>query len=232
MKKRCIRSRAVFCLGSRLGGFMARRDYWTVSELLAHHSLDEILASICDEQMDYATLSALYEQAIKSRTDNDAFVFAQHLNAKYALKVDIDQKILLYCFQDRIRSRNGRVFPWDWPHRISKLGFSNGQSERDVSKDFTQLSFVHFLAKYYWHLPERDYQIRPNEEGIYELIDSPLAIMLDDSHIFLLHTKQNGTQEKWYIADQWWYEHEEILSDCLKISMLEFGDKYSACWRL
>lgn len=68
---------------------------------------------------------------------------------------------------------------------------------------------------------------------------SPQYGVVLDSHITIYRFDPEAVQlqkeffdwvyaeESWYIADTWWFSDEEILSDILRMTMIEFLEKYS-----
>lgn len=232
MKKECIRNHPVFCMGSV---FCSRLNdphgyYWnykSVSELLASHSRNEILTLVCKEDTNEETLTALFEQAKKSKTDNEAFVFANKIDGRYALRVDSEKRILLYCFQDRVRIGRRKIFPWDWPHVITEIGTQGDCREEEIAKDFKRLSPFQFMAKYEFHRSPAPGSAVRREDRIYKFSDLPLAIQIDE-HITLIDPRDGGRKK--YLADSWGYTDEEILHSFQKMPMRDFGNRFHAYW--
>lgn len=203
MKKECIRNHPVFCMGSV---FCSRLNdphgyYWnykSVSELLASHSRNEILTLVCKEDKNEETLTDLFEQAKKSKTDNEAFVFANKIDGRYALRVDSEKRILLYCFQDRVRIGRRKIFPWDWPHVITEIGTQGDCREEEIAKDFKRLSPFQFMAKYEFHRSPAPGSAVRREDRIYKFSDLPLAIQID-GHITLIDPRDGEGKNIWPI---------------------------------
>lgn len=62
------------------------------------------------------------------------------------------------------------------------------------------------------------------------VLDSHITIYRFDPEAVQLQKELFGwcyAEESWYIADTWWFSDEEILSDILRMTMIEFLGKYN-----
>lgn len=233
MQRELVRNHAVFCLESRMRNVLndkrlRKGKYKSIAQVLKNHSKEEILSKVCLETKPYSEMLSLFASANESQEDNDMFVFAFRLDDDCFIKVDRLSRIIIYYYQDRYRIDGESLFPWDYPHKISCLGVSKNKDNQALI-DFLELNVIDYFLKYTPNLFGSCQQLKKNEaDGIYVATES-LSILLD-SQIVLHITDQNGCVEKRYIADTWWYNDAEILSDLLNMSIFEFGKKYTAYW--
>lgn len=233
MKKSIVRNHSVFCFESRLRNELndckLKNDkYKSIAQLLKRHSKDEILSLVCSETKAYSEILSSFESANESQEDNDLFVFAFFVDDNCLIKVGQFNRINVYYYQDRYRIDGEAIFPWDYPHKISCLGISSNADCRAI-EDFLALNTVDYFLKYTPNiLSSRNQFVRDEASGIYKVNES-FSIVID-SHIVFHIARGNGHMEKRYIADTWWYDDEEILTDLLNMPISSFGNKYKAYW--
>ena len=153
MLKECVRNHAVRCMKTKFG-YRIHDDealfgkYKSVEYLLNHHSYNEILHLVFNEEENYQTLKHLYEQAIRDNVSNETFIFANKINTDYNLYVTREGQIIIYYYQDRIRIGEKSIFPWDYPHCINCIGHSGDYNESEVINDFIKVNTLNFYIKY------------------------------------------------------------------------------------
>lgn len=233
MEKELVRNHSVLCFESELRLYDKKiflNKYKSIAQLLKKHTRDEILSSVCSENKTYSELIASFDSANESREDNDLFVFAYRVNDKCLIKVDKSNRIMVYYYQDRFRIDGEAIFPWDYPHAISCLGISNN-ADSEVIEDYSTMNTVDFFLKYTPNLSNiRNEVFKEKAKGVYEINES-LSVAINE-HIVFSIVDRNGCVEERYIADPWWYEDEEILTNLLNMPISLFGSEYKAYWCL
>lgn len=204
--------------------------YSSVKELIKHHPRDEILSLMCAEEQNYDFLQNKYVECLNNSKSNDYFVEAFKLNRSYNILVN--DKIYICYFQDRIRLRSRKIFPWDYPHCITEIGYSYNYSASEIIKDFLRLDFVRFYLKYNENIeikkPFKSGDVS-QKNGVFNIADILNFSMLD-SHITLHISSKNSLTQDRYIADVWGYSDEEIIKDLISLPIMKFGQKYRAYW--
>lgn len=195
-----------------------------IDQLFIKHSPDTILKNYCDEPQLYEKLQKSYNTVLYTKENNEDFTWVYHLNKKFDMQVSED--ITIYYFQNKLRIKNQKVFPWDYPYCIEQIGCRNGYGDLEIINDFLHLNFIHFFLKY--NLPREPMGILKKRSDNLFHIECPLQIRIDN-HITFEYVLNNLAKEK-YIADVWYFENEEILHDLFYLPTIQFGLKYRAFW--
>jgi hypothetical protein len=235
IKKQFIRNHAVPCMWSRFGFSINDRyalngKYSSVKELIKYHPRDEILSIVCTEEQNYDFLKDKYLECLKNSKSNDYFVETFKLNRSY--NIFVNDNIYIYYFQDRIRLRSRKIFPWDYPHCITEIGHSYNYSASEIIKDFLRLDYVRFYLKYNENIKiKKPFKLDDisQKNGVFNIADI-LSFSMLDSHVTLHTSSKTSLPQNRYIADVWNYSDEEITRDLISLPIIKFGRKYHAYW--
>ena len=222
--KEIVRNYAVFCSESLIRNkkveIRAKSSGNTKRVCLTR---EYILSEVFKEETDYDTLVHHYSEACQGK-ENQYFLSAHFYDKTHAIRIDENNNIVLYYYQDFPRIR----VTWNYPHLITCIGtIDQGENLTTVLKDLEKLTVLDFLLKYYFKKTEVKHNIVSIEEGY--LIDGYLKIIANPHVIFCWLDSNNNWQQK-YISDQWWSTKEEILHDLTSMNLLEYGKKYDAFW--
>lgn len=222
--KKIVRNYAVFCSESLIRN--KRIDIRAKSNgkiKKVNFTREYILSNMFKEEADYNTLMQHYFEARQGK-ENQHFSIAYFLDKKHTIRIDENNNIIFYYYQDLPRIG----IPWNYPHSITCIGRAdNGQTLRSVIKDLKKLPALDFLLKYYFKKSEVDHKIDEIEDGY--LIDGFLKIIANPHVVFCWLDSDNNWQEQ-YISDPWWSTKEEVLYDLTNMNLLKYGKKYDGFW--
>jgi len=219
-----VRNHAVFCASSKL----IIHNIEIESMHLCNDNVDDsaikcILHDIFEEPIEYDCLLNYYSEALYG-IENVCFSYAHIYDTKHAIRIDKDNNILLYYYQDTIPLG----IPWDYPHLITCIGSLDDNGEISaVLNDLKELSTLDFLLKYYIHENTNALIIKPICEG-YRVNDF-LSVIID-THISFEWTDSNHCRQKKYIADTWGETNDDIISDLTSMNLIDFGKEYDGFW--
>ena len=221
-----VRNNSVFCMKSFImnhyPNFLSDIKKMK-SGLITQESLAENLLWLFRENKTYAEMIELYYSLMKGEK-NEEFSFGYSVDRNHVIVINESKDILVYYYQDFLRVAKQPLFPWDYPHMISKIGNSLGFSSEEVLLDFQTLCCLDFFIKYNAitnRLPNT-HSIARNDSTY--IIDDILSITIDSHVVFCYST--NAT----YISDSWWYDEKEIIRDLTSMTLLQYGKKYTGYW--
>ena len=223
-EKGIVRNFSVFCSESKLRN---RRDDIKSRNSgkiqMSDSALKYILSDVFGELADYDTLCHYYSEALQGR-ENQYFSFADFCDKKHAIRIDSDNNILLYNYQDEPQIG----IPWNYPHLIACIGSIDKNTDlNSVMKDLSEMSTLDFLLKYYFHRTDSIRTITPVDDGYF--VDGFMKIIIDD-HISFKWVDLNHNDQEKYIADPWWASKEDIIRDLTSMNLLKFGKEYIGFW--
>ena len=218
--KKIVRNYAVFCSESLIRN--KRIDIRAKSNgkiKKVNFTKEYVLSDIFKEEADYDTLMHHYSEARQGK-ENQYFPFAYFIDKKHAIRIDENNNVVLYYYQDLPRIG----VPWNYPHLITRIGTADKCATlRSVINDFKKLSTLDFLLKYCFKKTEVDHKIDEIEEGY--LIDGFLKVIANPHVVFCWLDSDNNWQEQ-YISDPCWSTKEEVLHDLTSMNFLKYGKKY------
>ena len=218
--KKIVRNYAVFCSESLIRN--KRIDVRAKSNgkiKKVNFTKEYVLSDIFKEEADYDTLMHHYSEARQGK-ENQYFPFAYFIDKKHAIRIDENNNVVLYYYQDLPRIG----VPWNYPHLITRIGTADKCATlRSVINDFKKLSTLDFLLKYCFKKTEVDHKIDEIEEGY--LIDGFLKVIANPHVVFCWLDSDNNWQEQ-YISDPCWSTKEEVLHDLTSMNFLKYGKKY------
>ena len=214
-----VRNSPVFCAESVIKNIL--KDSKANRKAVRAFSKDEILSQAFGEDIGYDSLCAYYLSALQG-IDNCYFSSAYFFDKTHAIRVDEDNKVLLYYYQDILHIG----IPWNYPHKITCIGYSDeGTPLCTVIDDLKQMCIHDFLLKYYIK-KENVHDISRAESGCFI---GNIKILIDE-HIVFQWQDDIGIIKELYIADSWYYSTDQILADTMRLNLLEFGRKYCGFW--
>lgn len=222
--KKIVRNYAVFCAESKL--INKRIDVRAKSNgkiKKVNFTKEYVLSDIFKEEADYDTLMHHYSEAHQGK-ENQYFPFAYFIDKKHAIRIDENNNIIFYYYQDLPRIG----VPWNYPHLITRIGTADKDATLlSVINDLKRMTTLDFLLKYFFKKTEFDHKIDEIEEGY--LIDGFLKIIADPHVVFCWLDSDNNWQEQ-YISDPWWSTKEEVLHDLTSMNLMKYGKKYEGFW--
>lgn len=222
--KKIVRNYAVFCAESLIRN--RRVDIREESKgkiKKVNFTKEYVLSGIFKEETDYDTLMHYYFEAFYGK-ENQYFSLARFYDKKHAIRIDKDNNIILYYYQDLPRI----TVPWNYPHLITCIGtIDKDVTISSVLKDLKKMSALDFLLKYYLKKKEAIHKINPIKEGYF--IDDFLKIIVD-MHVTFHWLDSNNNWQEQYISDPWWSTKEEIIYDLTSMNLLKYGKKYDGFW--
>ena len=221
---RIVRNYAVFCSESLIRNKIIDVRAKSNGKIKkVNFTKEYVLSDIFKEEADYDTLMHHYSEACKGK-ENQYFPFAYFIDKKHAIRIDENNNIILYYYQDLPRIG----IPWSYPHLITCIGTTDKDTTLiSVINDLKRMTTLDFLLKYYFKKTEVEHRIDSIEEGY--LIDGFLKIIANPHVVFCWLDSDNNWQEQ-YISDPWWSTKEEVLHDLTSMNLMKYGKKYEGFW--
>ena len=139
--KKIVRNYAVFCSESLIRNKIIDVRAKSNGKIKkVNFTKEYVLSDIFKEEADYDTLMHHYSEACKGK-ENQYFSFVYFIDKKHAIRIDENNNIILYYYQDLPRIG----IPWNYPHLITCIGTTD--------KDATLISVINELKR----MPTHDF---------------------------------------------------------------------------
>lgn len=226
IKREIVPRRPVHCMESMLIHLCSYTEYHSLNSFLNEFSYDQVLHTVCKEKNNYSDALKQYNHSCNHMIDSELFVVSYKVHEKYNIKI-IGEDITIFYFQSRIKIGNENLFPWDYAHSINVLGNRCGYTEEEILNDFLNINFFQYYFKYYLNTEKTigSPAIAITKKNDVYTVCGEIQVIID-SHITVCHNKK----PRMYVADTWWYDNDEIITDMCNMPIIQFGEKYKAFW--
>lgn len=109
--------------------------------------IERAIVEIFDENLDeLIIIQKKFEEANKTKKDNDFFKFAYKYNATYC--ITIDQHITLYKIDKKIIFNTAKFSNWIYPSVEMYLADTWWYDDKEILDDIQHLNLIEFIDKY------------------------------------------------------------------------------------